>query len=356
MSSSTNTVSQQTEPSGGRAPGAAAAVIAGLGTCLPDRAVKNEEIARRLGVSVDWIVERTGIEQRFVLESAGATSDLAVEAGRRALASCDAGEIGFLILATCTPDHTFPSTAPAVAARLGLPGIAAFDLNAACSGFVYALSVADGMLASGGYRAGLVIGADAISTIIDHDDSVTAPIFGDGAGAVVVRAGHAGEPGAVAAHVLGSDGAQVDLLKTAGGGSRQRAADVPPDPADSYLTMQGRLVFRHAVARMTQASVTVMERMGWSPADVDRLVAHQANRRILVATAQSLGIAEERAVVNVDRVANTSAASIPLALADALADGTLEPGHRVLLTAFGGGLTWASAALTWPELSVNAGG
>ena len=347
-----------------------AAVIAGLGTYVPDHLVKNEEIALRLGVTSDWITERTGIQQRYVIEPTGATSDLAVEAGRRALesyaASCAARaeaagtdspgsapeEIGFLILATCTPDHTFPSTAPAVASRLGLTGIAAFDLGAACSGFVYALTVGAGLLAGGAFKAGLVIGADACSTIIDHDDKVTAPIFGDGAGAVVIRAGRADEPGALMSHSLGSDGGNLDLLVIPGGGSRQRGADVPPDPATSFIGMQGRLVYRNAVNRMSEASVAVLDRMGWSPQDVDCMVAHQANQRILTATAESIGIPSERAVVNVDRVANTSAASIPLALADALADGELEPGHRVLLAAFGGGLTWAAGALIWPELTV----
>ena len=330
------------------------AVIAGLGAYVPDRVIKNDEVAERLGVSTDWIRDRTGIEQRFVLEPTGATSDLAVAAGRRALDSCGNPDIDFLILATCTPDHPFPSTAPSVASRLGLKGIAAFDLNAACSGFVYALSVSAGMLASGGYRTGLVIGADAISTILDQDDQITAPIFGDGAGAVVVRAGQPGEPGSVAAQLLGSDGDLLDIMKTPAGGSRQRAAGVGDDVANSYFTMSGRAVYKHAINRMSMVSTAVLQRLGWAADDVDWLVAHQANRRILTATAEAIGIAPERAVINVDRVANTSAASIPLALVDAVASGALTAGDRVLLAAFGGGATWGAAGLTWPELTLAA--
>jgi 3-oxoacyl-[acyl-carrier-protein] synthase-3 len=329
------------------------AVIAGLGGYLPERVVKNDEIAERLGVTTDWIRDRTGIEQRYVLEPTGATSDLAVEAARRALASAGNPEIDFLILATCTPDHPFPATAPAVAARLGLRGIAAFDLNAACSGFVYALSVSAGMLASGAYRTGLVIGADTISTILDDDDKITAPIFGDGAGAVVVRAGDADEPGSLTAQLLGSDGDLLDIMKTPSGGSRQRAAGVGTEVETSYFTMAGRSVYKHAIHRMSQASTAVLAQQGWTVDEVDWLVAHQANRRILTATAEAIGIAPERAVINVDKVANTSAASIPLAFLDAVESGAFTPGDRILLAAFGGGATWAAAALTWPELTLT---
>ncbi|KXK60745.1 3-oxoacyl-ACP synthase [Micromonospora rosaria] len=326
------------------------AVIAGLGAYVPERVVKNDEVAAQLGVTTDWIRDRTGIEQRFLLEPGGATSDLAVEAGRRALDSCGNPAIDFLILATCTPDHPFPATAPAVAARLGLKGIAAFDLNAACSGFVYALSVGAAMLASGAYGTGLVIGADAVSTIIDQSDQITAPLFGDGGGAVVIRAGRPDEQGSLTAHLLGSDGDLLDIMKTPAGGSRQRGVGIAVDAENSYFTMAGRSVYKHAINRMSLASTRVLEQMGWTVDDVDWLVAHQANRRILTATAETIGIAPERAVINVDRVANTSAASIPLAFADAVEAGAFTPGDRVLLAAFGGGATWGAAALTWPDL------
>jgi 3-oxoacyl-[acyl-carrier-protein] synthase III len=327
------------------------AVMAGIGGCLPDHAVKNDEIAERIGETSDWIRERTGIEQRFVLPPQGATSDLAVEAGLRALDSCGNPPIDFLILATCTPDHLFPATAPAVAAGLGLSGIAAFDLNAACSGFIYALSVAEGLLATRRYATGLVIGAEAVSTIVNPDDKITAPLFGDGAGAVVMRAGAPDELGSLSAQLLGSDGDLLDIMKTPAGGSRQRAAGIGPDVAQSYFGMAGRAVYKHAVSKMTAAAHSVLRQQGWSTDDVDWLVAHQANRRILTATAESIGIPAERAVINVDRVANTSAASIPLALLDAAQDAKFSTGDKLLLVAFGGGVTWAAAAMTWPGLA-----
>jgi 3-oxoacyl-[acyl-carrier-protein] synthase-3 len=326
------------------------AVITGIGGYVPERVVKNEEIADRLAVTTDWIRDRTGIEQRHFIEPTGATSDLAVEAGRRALDSCGNPKVDFVILATCTPDHTFPATAPNVAARLGLSGTAAFDVNAACSGFVYALAVGAGLLASGAFSTGLVIGADTISTILNLDDKITAPIFGDGAGAVVIRAGGFGERGSLTARTLASDGDLLDIMKTPAGGARQRAPDVPVDVANSYFGMHGQLVYKHAVTKMSAAATEVLAQAGWTVDEVDWMVAHQANRRILMATAKDIGIAPERAVVNVDRVANTSAASIPLALIDAMDAGMLSPGDNVLLVAFGGGATWAAAAMTWPDL------
>ncbi|MFC7615782.1 3-oxoacyl-ACP synthase III family protein [Actinokineospora soli] len=191
---------------------ATTAVVTGLGGCVPGTLVKNEAVAERLGVTTDWIRERTGIEQRFVAEPGEATSDLAVRAGRAALDSCGATGVDFLILATTTPDHQVPGTAPAVATRLGLPGLPAFDLNAACSGFLYAMTVGAGLLATGRYRTGLVIGADTFTTFVDHTDQITAPIFGDGAGAAVIRAGGVDEPGAIAASTLGSDGDLTPLM------------------------------------------------------------------------------------------------------------------------------------------------
>ncbi|WP_432828485.1 beta-ketoacyl-ACP synthase III [Dactylosporangium sp. CA-092794] len=330
--------------------GTPAAVVTGIGACLPERVIKNDEIAERLDVTTDWIRERTGIEQRHVLEPGASTSDLATEAARRALESAGLDRVGFLVIATCTPDHSIPGTAPVVAARLGLGGIPAFDVNAACSGFLYALTIGAGLLAAGTYTTGLVIGAEAMSTVPDPDDRMTAPLFGDGAGAVVIRAGRPDEPGALAARLLGSDGEQADLLVVPAGGARQRVAGTVPERAEQYLQMQGRVVYRNAVARMTEASQAVMNEMGWSVEEVDWLVGHQANKRILDATAAAIGIPPERAIVNVDRVANTSAASIPLALADAAESGLLHPGDRIVLTAFGAGLTWAAAAITWPEL------
>ncbi|MCD0449347.1 ketoacyl-ACP synthase III [Actinocorallia sp. API 0066] len=333
---------------------AATAVIAGIGACLPERLVKNEEVSARLGLSDDWIRDRTGIEQRYVSAPHEATSDLAVDAGRRALDSCGNPDVDFVLLATCTPDSLFPATAPSVAARLGLKGVPAFDMNAACSGFIYALTIASSMIATGAFRSALVIGAEVVTPLLDQFDQVTSPVFGDGAGAVVLRRGEPGEPGSLLEQVMGSDGDLLDILVTPGGGSRMRVAGVPLDPDTAYLKMQGRLVYKYAVKHMAAASEEVLARTGWRPEDVDHLVAHQANRRILTATASAIGVPAERAVVNVERVANTSAASIPLALVDAMGQDRFKPGDRILFCAFGGGVTWAAATLVWPGLPATA--
>jgi 3-oxoacyl-[acyl-carrier-protein] synthase-3 len=322
-----------------------AAVIAGLGVDLPAGVVTNEMLAQRLDTSHEWIHSRTGIAQRHVVAPGVATSDLAVGAGARALRSAGVSEVEMVVLATATPDHPVPATAPAVAARLGLGPVAAYDVSAVCSGFVYALASGAGAIAAGLADSVLVIGAEAFTTIVDPSDRATASIFGDGAGAVVLRAGDRSEPGALLGFDLGSDGALADLIWVAAGGSRRRE---PESRADRFFAMEGRSVFKHAVTRMTQSSRAVLARTGWAVGDVDRLVGHQANARILYAVAEQLEVPRERAVVALERVGNTSAASIPLALADSGA----RRGDRLLLTAFGGGAAWGSATLTWPELEV----
>ncbi|MGW2635608.1 beta-ketoacyl-ACP synthase III [Streptomyces sp. NPDC001348] len=332
-------------------PGRRAAVLTGLGTFLPPRAVRNEELSEHLDTSDEWIRTRTGIRQRYWADPGTATGDLAVEAGARALKSAGVTGADAVVLATTTPDHPCPATAPWVAARLGLGPVAAHDVAAVCAGFVYALASATGLIASGVAERVLVIGAETYSGILDPTDRNTAVIFGDGAGAVVLEAGRADAPGALLGFDLGSDGTQHDLIAIPGGGSRQRSGGNPPDPATSWFTMQGKKVFARAVAAMGGSSAAVLDRVGWPRGSVDRLVGHQANVRILHAVADRLGIDRERAVVNLDRVGNTSAASIPLALADAVADGGLRTGERVLLTAFGGGLAWGSTALVWPDVT-----
>lgn len=323
-----------------------AAVVAGLGGWLPPTVVTNEELTQRLGVDDDWIRTRTGIEQRRVVTKGEATSDLAVEAGRRALASAGMTRVDALVLATSTPDRSCPATAPAVAARLGLAGIAAFDVAAVCTGFVYALAAAAGLLATGTAGSALVIGADAFSTIVDPDDRATSAVFGDGGGAVVLRAGAAGEAGALHAFHLGSDGDRSDLIGVPGSGSRRSVEE-----ADGYLRMQGQAVFTQAVRRMAESVRATAALAGWPVERIDRFVLHQANARILAAVARSLGVPAERFVSNIDRVGNTVAASVPLALADAAGAGHLRPGDRVVLAGFGGGLTWGSAALVWPRVT-----
>ncbi|MFG2985036.1 beta-ketoacyl-ACP synthase III [Streptomyces sp. NPDC048258] len=332
------------------APAGRAAVLKGLGAFLPPRAVGNEELALRLGTTDDWIRTRTGIRQRFWADPGTATSELAVEAGARALRSAGLDRVDAVILATSTPDHPIPGTAPAVAARLGLGVVAAFDVSAVCSGFVYALANGAGLIATGTARRVLVIGAETYSTILDPTDPSTSVIFGDGAGAVVLEAGDPAEPGALLGFDLGSDGRHEDLISMAAGGSRQRSARPGSEPADTWFTMRGRQVFAHAVTRMGESAATLLDRVGWSAASVDRFVGHQANVRILYALADGIGIDRDRVAVHLDRVGNTSAASIPLALADGCDAKTLRPGDRVLMTAFGGGLTWGSTALVWPDV------
>ncbi|MEU8461169.1 beta-ketoacyl-ACP synthase III [Streptomyces sp. NPDC029003] len=327
-----------------------AAVLAGVGGFVPPRVVTNDELARRLDTSDTWIRTRTGIARRHVIDPGMTTGDLAVEAGLRALKNAGADGADLVIVATTTPDRPCPATAPSVAARMGLTGVPAYDIAAVCSGFVYALQAGTAAVTSGFAGRVLVIGAESFSTILDPGDRTTSVIFGDGAGAVLLRAGEHDEPGAVLAVHLGSDGSMTDLITVRGGGAEERSRGGTPREEDRYFRMEGKSVFFAAVRRMTESSRTVLDRTGWDVRDVERLVAHQANARILHAVAEQLGLPPERAVMNIDRVGNTSAASIPLALADAMAGGGLNTGDRVLLTAFGGGATWGSATLTWPDL------
>ncbi|GAB2744569.1 beta-ketoacyl-ACP synthase III [Kitasatospora kifunensis] len=327
-----------------------AAVVAGLGSWVPPTVVSNAELAAQLDTSDEWIRTRTGIRQRHVIEPGSATGDLAVAAGRRALASAGVDGADLVVLATSTPDQPCPATAPEVASRLGLTGVGAFDVAAVCTGFVYALATAAGLLATGVGDSALVIGADTFSTILDPADRTTRAIFGDGAGAVLLRAGEPGELGALNGFVLGSDGTRRELIEVPAGGSRQRSTGRPADPADTYFAMQGKPVFAEAVAMMASSIRTTTERMGWSVAQIDHFVLHQANARILAAVAQRLEVPLERFVSNIERVGNTVAASIPLAMADAAREGRLGAGQRVVLAGFGGGLTWGSTALTWPDL------
>ncbi|MFH0515658.1 beta-ketoacyl-ACP synthase III [Streptomyces sp. M41] len=334
-----------------------AAVLCGVGAWVPPRVVTNDELAIRLDTDDTWIRTRTGIRARHVLEPGQATSDLAVEAGRRALACAGivAGEgVDAVVVATTTPDRTCPGTAPLVAARLGLTGAAAFDVAAVCTGFVYGLATAAGLITAGVARRVLLIGADAYSTIVDPLDRANAIIFGDGAGAVVLRAGNADEPGAVGPFDLGSDGAHEDMIMVAAGGSRQPVTLDGTSRTDRHFAMRGKEVYRHAVTRMTESARTVLSKAGWKTDDVDHFVPHQANLRILCSVADDLELPRERCVTHVESVGNTGAASIPLALADAAARRTLTPGDRLLLTAFGGGLTWGSCLLTWPTLPTPA--
>ena len=317
--------------------------ITGLGSYLPERVVTNDDLARRLDTSDEWIRTRTGIRERHYAAPDEATSDLALEAGRRALADAGlvAADVDVLIVATTTPDHPVPATAPIVAAKLGLQ-CAAFDVNAACSGFVYGLQVG-ATIAAAGSRV-LLMGAETLTRYVDHDDRSIAVLFGDGAGAVVLEAD---ARASIGPFDLGSDGSEVEILWMRAGGSREPFDPVLHAEASSRMSMRGGDVYRHAVTRMVASSQAVLEAAGSTVADIDLMVGHQANQRILEAVGQRLGVPDGVSHLTVDRHGNTSAASIPLALDDARREGRLRPGARVLLTAFGGGLTWGSCLLTW---------
>jgi 3-oxoacyl-[acyl-carrier-protein] synthase-3 len=327
-----------------------AAVLAGIGSCLPPRAVSNAELSARLDTTDEWIRSRTGISQRWHADPGMATSDLAVGAGAQALKSAGESTVDTVVVATTTPDRPCPGTAPLVASKLGMTGVAAFDVSAVCTGFLYGLATGAGLIATGCADRVLVIGAETFSSILDPADRNTSVIFGDGAGAVVLRAGENTEQGAIGRCDLGSDGEGQDLITVRAGGSAQRLSGLPPAPGDEYFSMAGKEVFWRAVQRMAESCRTVLAAAETDAEDVDWLVGHQANQRILDSLADDLGIARDRCVSNIAEVGNTAGASIPLALDQAHAAGTLLAGQRVLLSAFGGGLTWGSTVLTWPEL------
>ena len=314
-------------------------VIAGVGSALPRRRVDNEELARQVDTSDQWIVERTGIRSRYLAADGETTASLATDAARRALdhAGVEAGDIDLIVLATATPDQTFPSSATKVQAALGIDDCIAFDVHAVCTGFLYALSVADSMLRSGNASKALVIGSETFSRILDWEDRATCVLFGDGAGALVLAA-EEGERGILATK-LHADGRHNDLLFVDGGPSTTGTV--------GKLRMKGREVFLHAVVNLADVLNEVLVEAGLSAADVDWVVPHQANARILDATARKLGLPAEKVVVTVDEHANTSAASVPLALDAAVKDGRIKQGDIVVLEAMGGGFTWGAAALRY---------
>jgi 3-oxoacyl-[acyl-carrier-protein] synthase III len=316
-------------------------VVLGCGSYLPSRIVTNEELATRVDTTDEWIVQRTGIRQRHVAAEGEFTSDLALAAARKAIdhAGIAVDEIDVVIVATATPDNTFPATATKVQHKLGMKRGFAFDVQAVCSGFVYAIGVADSFLKSGQARTALVIGAETFSRLLDWSDRQTCVLFGDGAGAVVLRAETGtGERGILSTH-LHSDGDNYDLLYVDGGPSSTGTV--------GHLRMEGRKVFIHAVQRLAEVVDEALAAQQLTARDIDWLVPHQANKRIIDGVGKKLGLDPAHVVVTVDRHANTSAASIPLALAEAVHDGRIKRGDLVLLEAMGGGFTWGSALIRW---------
>ncbi|HVT50721.1 MAG TPA: beta-ketoacyl-ACP synthase III [Dongiaceae bacterium] len=315
-----------------------------VGAYLPKRIVTNDELAARIDTSDEWITQRTGIRQRHVAAEGELTSDLAVKAAEQALHSAGlrGADIGALIVATATPDHTFPATAAKVQHRIGMTGGFAMDVQAVCSGFVYGLAVADNFIKAGQVKRALVIGAETFSRILDWNDRNTCVLFGDGAGALIIEAGEgkgtSGDRGLLCTHLF-SDGAHYEKLYVDGGPSSTQTTGV--------VHMDGKEVFRHAVVNLAAAVDAAIASTGVTAADIDWLVPHQANRRIMDGMAHRLKLPPEKVVYTIDRHANTSAASIPLALAEAVSDGRIQRGQLVLMEAMGGGFTWGSALLRW---------
>jgi 3-oxoacyl-[acyl-carrier-protein] synthase-3 len=314
-------------------------VVAGVGSALPKRSVSNAELAAQIDTSDEWIVERTGIRNRYIADAGETTATLAHDAAKKALeqAGIAATEIDLIVLATATPDQTFPSSATKVQAMLGINDCIAFDVHAVCTGFLYALTVADSMLRSGSAETALVIGSETFSRILDWEDRATCVLFGDGAGALVLKA-EDGERGILATK-LHADGRHNELLFVDGGPSTTQTV--------GKLRMKGREVFRHAVVNLADVLNEVLEEAGFTASEVDWVVPHQANARILDATARKLGLPPEKVVVTVDQHANTSAASVPLALDAAVRDGRIKRGDLIVLEAMGGGFTWGAAALRY---------
>ncbi len=323
------------------------AAITGWGMAVPERVLTNADLEQMVQTSDEWITTRTGIRERRVASEGESTSTLATAAGAQALARSGLApsEIDTVILATCTPDRPFPATSCTVQANLGIPDGAAFDVAAACSGFVYGLNVATSMVKAGAARNVLFIAADIFTHYINWNDRNTCVLFGDGAGAVVLQPSE--EPLGMLSCVLGASGRHEELMTVEAGGSRKPLTPERIEAGEQYVTMNGREIFKHAVRSMGESSLVAVEQAGITIDDVKVVIPHQANVRIIDATAKRLNVPQERVFVDIDRYGNTSAASIPIALVEAVESGAIVDGDHVLLTAFGGGLTWGSTVIRW---------
>lgn len=321
--------------------------VIGTGKYVPERILDNAELEKMVETNDEWIVSRTGIRERHIAAPEQATSDLAYEASVKALAAAGMKpeELDLIIVATITPDTSFPSTACILQEKLGAKKAAAFDLSAACSGFVYSLAAATGFIQNGMYNNALVIGADTLSRITDYTDRNTCVLFGDGAGAVVL--GEVAQGRGFQSFDLGAEGAGGDLLKLPAGGSRLPSSPETVENKLHFISMNGRDVFKFAVRVMGTATEEVLRKAGLTKDDIDLFIPHQANIRIIQSAMQRLNLSEDRVMINVDKYANTSAASIPLALVEAYEEGRIKEGDRVVMVGFGGGLTWGGAALIW---------
>ena len=322
--------------------------IVGTGSYVPARVLTNADLEKLVDTSDEWIVTRTGISERHIASDDEATSDLAYHAARAALeaAGLDAGDLDMILVATATPDMFFPSTACILQDRLGARRAGALDISAACSGFIYGTAVANGLIRAGTARTVLLLGAETLTKVVNWQDRNTCVLFGDGAGAVVLRADE-GERGVLSVHLY-ADGSKGSLLILPGGGSRHPMSQAVLDAGLTKIQMNsGNEVFKLAVRAMEDAALTALKQNGYDVGDVDFIVSHQANMRIISALGQRLGLPDHKVIMNLQKVGNTSAASIPLALDEAVRDGRVKAGHLVLLCAFGGGLTWASSLIRW---------
>jgi len=323
-------------------------IISGVGSYAPPRIVTNDDLSKIVETSDEWIRTRTGIRERRIAAPDETTSDLAARAAAEAIrnAGLEPADIDAIVVATVTPDMPFPNTACFVQNKLGMRKIPAFDIEAACSGFIYAMSVAKGLMLSNGYKHTLVIGAEKLSSITNWQDRTTCVLFGDGAGAAVLSASDTPGVGLLET-MLGADGSEADILCVPGGGSASPSTVETIERSMHYIHMQGNQVFKIAVRVMCQSAIDILERAGISNDDVALVIPHQANHRIIEALSQRLGIGIERFKINLDRYGNTSAASIPIALDEAWRNGRIQSGDHVVMVAFGGGLTWAAALIKW---------
>ncbi len=324
------------------------AVITGIGKYLPDNVLTNDDLEEMVDTSDEWIRQRTGIRERRIASEGTPTSELALKAAREALADAElsADKLDLILVATVTPDMFFPATACLLQEELGAEDAAAFDLEAGCSGFVYGLSVADQYISSGTYENILIIGAETLSKIVDWDDRSTCVLFGDGAGAAVLQSGSSG---GILSTILGSDGSGGENLYMPGGGSLNPASEETVKNKLHYIKMEGNQVFKFAVKKMGSASLEVLNKADLAAEDVDFFVPHQANTRIISAAADRLGVKKENVIVNLPYYGNTSSASVPIALAEAVEENRINRGDILVLVAFGAGLTWAAAALEWQQ-------